>query len=105
MAITAQDWYRSRPWVDEPNADIDAYCRSVARPEDYDLRAKLDYWREHGVVIFEQAIDTQAHRPPLPRISMTSSAHPGVTRSRSRTRARMYPSTPAPPRCSPASTA
>ncbi len=59
MAITAQDWYRSRPWVDEPNADIDAYCRSVARPEDYDLRAKLDYWREHGVVIFEQAIDTK----------------------------------------------
>jgi len=57
--ITAQDWYRNRPWIDEPGADVDAYCRSIARPEDYDLKAKLEHWREHGVVIFEQAIDTR----------------------------------------------
>lgn len=58
MTITARDWFIDRPWIDEPDADIDAYCRSVAHPEDYDLKAKLEYWREHGVVIFENAIDT-----------------------------------------------
>jgi phytanoyl-CoA hydroxylase len=58
MPVKAQDWYANRPWIDEPDADIDAYCRSLAHPEDYDLKAKLEYWREHGVVIFENAIDT-----------------------------------------------
>ena len=57
MVRTAQDWYTRRPWIDEPDADIDAYCRRVARPEDYDLKAKLEHWQEHGVVIFEGAID------------------------------------------------
>lgn len=59
MAVTAQDWYKNRPWIDEPDADIDGYCRRVAHPEDYDLKAKLEYWHEHGVVIFENAIDTR----------------------------------------------
>jgi ectoine hydroxylase-related dioxygenase (phytanoyl-CoA dioxygenase family) len=58
MPLTAQDWYKNRPWIDEPDADIDGYCRKLARPEDYDLKAKLEYWQEHGVVIFENAIDT-----------------------------------------------
>lgn len=58
MARTVQDWYRNRPWIDEPEADIAAYCGRVARPEDYDLKAKLEHWQEHGVVIFEGAIDT-----------------------------------------------
>ncbi len=59
MTVTAQDWYKNRPWIDEPDADIQGYCRGLARPEDYDLKAKLEYWHEHGVVIFENAIDTR----------------------------------------------
>lgn len=58
MTVTAKDWYRNRPWIDEPDADIDAYCRRAAHPEDYDLKDKLEFWREHGVVIFENAVDT-----------------------------------------------
>ncbi len=59
MHLTAADWHRHKPWIDEPGCDIDAYVSHVAQPEDYNLRDKLAFWREHGVVIFEKAIDTK----------------------------------------------
>lgn len=49
-----------RPWIDEPNASIEAYVQSLAQPEDYDLPAQLEHWREHGVVIFEGALEAGA---------------------------------------------
>src|SRR5262245_60813170 len=46
------------PWLDRPDADIDAYMRTVADPlRDYDLRDKLHAWRRDGYVLFEQAVD------------------------------------------------
>jgi phytanoyl-CoA hydroxylase len=54
---TAQDWFARRPWIDEPDASIDAYVKSVnSPPVDYDLKAQLLHWREHGIVIFENAV-------------------------------------------------
>jgi phytanoyl-CoA hydroxylase len=57
MKLTAEAWHLTIPWIDYPDADIDAYVAKVAQPEDYDLKAKLECWREHGVAIFEQAVD------------------------------------------------
>jgi phytanoyl-CoA hydroxylase len=54
---TADDWFNRRPWIDEPNAAIDAYVKSVATIHDYDLKEKLKSWKENGIVIFEGAVD------------------------------------------------
>ena len=56
--VTAADWFNRRPWIDEPNAAIEAYVKSVATINDYDLKEKLESWRENGIVIFEGAVDT-----------------------------------------------
>jgi phytanoyl-CoA hydroxylase len=58
MKLTAEDWHRQKPWIDDPNSDIADYVKRVAHPEDYDLEAKLEFFKEHGVVIFEGAIDS-----------------------------------------------
>lgn len=55
--VTAADWFNRRPWIDEPNAAIEAYVKSVATVNDYDLKEKLESWRENGIVIFEGAVD------------------------------------------------
>jgi hypothetical protein len=45
------------PWLDRPDADIDAYVRSVKDvPRTFDLGEKLHAWRRDGFVIFEQAV-------------------------------------------------
>ena len=59
MKITAEDWHRKKPWIDDPNSDVSNYVKHVAHPEDYDLEAKLEYFKEHGVVIFEGAIGSR----------------------------------------------
>ncbi|MGA9996511.1 MAG: phytanoyl-CoA dioxygenase family protein [Pyrinomonadaceae bacterium] len=56
--VTPDDWFKRRPWVDEPDAAIKAYVNSVATIKDYDLKEKLESWRENGIVIFEGAVDT-----------------------------------------------
>ena len=56
--VTAADWFKGRPWIDEPNAPIEAYVNSVATIHDYDLKEKLESWNENGIVIFEGAVDT-----------------------------------------------
>jgi ectoine hydroxylase-related dioxygenase (phytanoyl-CoA dioxygenase family) len=57
MKFTAEDWHRTKPWIDREDCDIPGYVAQVAHPEDYNLREKLEFWREHGVVIFERAVD------------------------------------------------
>jgi phytanoyl-CoA hydroxylase len=57
MKLTAEDWHRTKPWIDHPDCNIADYVAQVAQPEDYNLKEKLESWREHGVVIFEQAVD------------------------------------------------
>lgn len=59
MKITAENWHANKPWIDEPNCDVERYVNQVAQIEDYDLNEKLNFWKEHGVVIFENAIDTK----------------------------------------------
>ena len=57
IKISAQDWFQRRPWIDEPGASIDEYVRTVStRPTAYDLKEKLEHWREHGIVVFERAV-------------------------------------------------
>jgi ectoine hydroxylase-related dioxygenase (phytanoyl-CoA dioxygenase family) len=55
--VTAADWFKRRPWIDEPDAAIEAYVKSAATIHDYDLKEKLESWRENGIVIFEGAVD------------------------------------------------
>jgi ectoine hydroxylase-related dioxygenase (phytanoyl-CoA dioxygenase family) len=56
--VTAADWFKGRPWIDEPDAAIEAYVNSVANINDYDLKEKLESWNENGIVVFEGAVDT-----------------------------------------------
>ncbi len=58
IPVTAADWFKGRPWIDEPNAPIDAYVKSVANINDYDLKEQLESWHENGIVVFEGAVDT-----------------------------------------------
>ncbi len=52
-----QDWIRDRPWIDHPEADIDAYVDGLAVQPDFDLRRALRQWREQGIVLFEGVVD------------------------------------------------
>ncbi|MSU61412.1 MAG: hypothetical protein EXS31_03290 [Pedosphaera sp.] len=56
--ITARDWFKKRPWIDDPYASIDDYVATEAPCKDYDLKKQLEHWRDHGIVIFENAVDT-----------------------------------------------
>lgn len=56
--VTAADWFRHRPWIDEPNAPVGEYVKSVATIHDYNLEEKLQSWRENGIVVFEGAVET-----------------------------------------------
>lgn len=49
-------WTRDVPWIDRDDADIGAYVASVSKPQGYDLAAKLQQWRDQGVVIFEGVV-------------------------------------------------
>ena len=47
-----------RPWIDDPAANINEYIKKQpSLPAHYNLAAQLDHWRQHGIVIFEQAVD------------------------------------------------
>lgn len=53
---TSDAWFASRPWVDQPNPDIDRYSKTQAERL-FDLKQKLKEWSTDGVVIFEKAVD------------------------------------------------
>lgn len=60
MTITrAESWSDSLPWIDRPDADIDAYVRSVDREIHFDLGAKLRHWKEFGFAVFEQVVSQE----------------------------------------------
>lgn len=54
----SEAWMRQTPWIDHPDADIDAYIASLPRLPDYDLKGKLAEWKEKGVVIFEGVVSS-----------------------------------------------
>lgn len=53
------DWMQERPWIDLPDADIDAYLDRLSEQADFDLRRALHQWRTDGVVLFENVVDPQ----------------------------------------------
>ena len=57
MIVTQQDWVRGVPWIDRPDADIDAYVAGLAEPPDFDLAADLHRWKRDGYVVFESVVD------------------------------------------------
>ncbi len=48
----------SLPWIDRPDADIDGFLKTFPVPVGYpyDLKEKLQFWRENGYVILEKAL-------------------------------------------------
>lgn len=62
MSGSQNDFERATlPWIDQPNANVDAFVEQFPVPDDfpYDLTEKLNFWRENGYVILEQAIPTE----------------------------------------------
>lgn len=56
--ITRQEYEISRPWLDLDSANVRGYVANLSEDAGFDLERKLTEWRERGVVIFEQAVDT-----------------------------------------------
>ena len=54
--IDSASWMHDRPWIDHPDADVDAYVASLKKPPAYDLSAKLKSWQQNGFVIFEKVV-------------------------------------------------
>jgi phytanoyl-CoA hydroxylase len=50
--------YSTLPWIYQANADIDSFVSNfpLAAEYKYNLKEKLEFWRENGYVIFEKAI-------------------------------------------------
>ncbi|MBL4658800.1 MAG: hypothetical protein JKY19_00460 [Alcanivoracaceae bacterium] len=55
--IKISDWIENINWLDDPNTDIDAYCRKVEEDLEFDLLDKLNHWQEKGFVILEGVVD------------------------------------------------
>jgi hypothetical protein len=51
------DWFKERPWLDEPGADLDAYLARQSDRLGFDLGGALRRWRDDGLVIFEGVVD------------------------------------------------
>lgn len=53
--------YRSLPWIDKKDADIDGFVKQYVRNKDlpYDLAEKLRFWQKNGYVILEQVLPHQ----------------------------------------------
>lgn len=56
--IDEVEFLRTAMEFDRPEFNLDKYVSSVASPQDYDLRTKIEEWMEHGIVVFEGAVDT-----------------------------------------------
>lgn len=50
--------YNTLPWIDKKQADIGGFVKQYNRQQNlpYDLAEKLEFWRQNGYVILEQAI-------------------------------------------------
>ena len=55
-AATVDDWFSSLPWIERPDANIDAYLESLDEDTPFDLRARLQEWQSRGVVVFQDDI-------------------------------------------------
>ena len=50
--IDLEHWNSNILFSDRAEFDIDDYIIRAARPEDFDLRQKLEQWRDVGIVVF-----------------------------------------------------
>jgi ectoine hydroxylase-related dioxygenase (phytanoyl-CoA dioxygenase family) len=44
------------PWIDRPEADIDAFARNYPKPVSFNLAEKLKFWRKYGYVVFRNTV-------------------------------------------------
>lgn len=54
--IDRQHMLETAMFFDKPDFALEQYVRSVANPAEYDLRKKIENWRNDGVVVFENAV-------------------------------------------------
>jgi ectoine hydroxylase-related dioxygenase (phytanoyl-CoA dioxygenase family) len=57
--LNQNHWHSSLTWIDQPDADIDGFVKNSKRTYSFDLRRKLHEWRDTGIVVFENAVDTK----------------------------------------------
>jgi ectoine hydroxylase-related dioxygenase (phytanoyl-CoA dioxygenase family) len=55
--LTHTHWHSSLTWIDQPDADIDAFVKNSKKKYRFDLRQKLHEWRKTGIVVFENAVN------------------------------------------------
>lgn len=58
MVCSKNEWLASRPWIDLESADVASYVANLSDKLDYDLESKLVEWKERGVVVFKNAVET-----------------------------------------------
>ncbi len=51
-------WLRHQMVADRADFDIDEYLKRSTVSDDFNVREKLEQWKEIGVVVFEDAVDT-----------------------------------------------
>jgi len=60
MAIDIEHWNSNILFTDRADFDVDAYVARAPRPEEFNLREKLEQWRDVGIVVFESAVPESA---------------------------------------------
>jgi phytanoyl-CoA hydroxylase len=53
-------WNSNILFTDDANFSVEDYLRKTAAPEDFNLREKLEQWRDVGIVTFENCVDIAA---------------------------------------------
>jgi phytanoyl-CoA hydroxylase len=56
MLILPETWSANLPWVDRPEADIEAFVRRNSNQYSFELMTALKAWKRDGVVIFENVV-------------------------------------------------
>ncbi len=59
MPLDRHHWNANLLLVDRHDFDVEAYVRRVPSVRDYNLREKLQQWRDDGIVVFESCVDGQ----------------------------------------------
>jgi phytanoyl-CoA hydroxylase len=58
MKVDLEHWSNNLLLTDQPGFDVGEYVRGAPPASDFDLRDKLEQWRDNGIVIFESCIDS-----------------------------------------------
>ncbi|HEX7705711.1 MAG TPA: phytanoyl-CoA dioxygenase family protein [Thermoanaerobaculia bacterium] len=57
LTLDRNHWNINRLPIDTPAFDVDAYVNRLPSVHDFDLRTKLQEWKESGIVRFESCVD------------------------------------------------